>query len=697
MQILKMDFQSQSTPPVVPVMQSDAQSRFIGIALYDGGAPYAAPENAAYTVQYHGPGPNNMGWYDTISTGNNTHPAVTVDASNKHIVTLELAEQALRVNGNVFINLCVVTSTGYMLHTFPILCRVTGAAYIDPVAVRSFFYVTGITNDQWLAYVTACQDAQNRAEAAAATFQTDPTLSLPGKAADAKATGDAIGQLKEDIADAEKRITSKMTLIEPINLWGMNNITDGYVDLNGNTHELTELCYMPLDVYSGDILRLLNWTESQNKYNTYSMRFITTYDVDGKAVASSGSENANNFVIPDGITKVIITISKKIVYPCLMINPVSNPKEPIEFFIPYYVADDGFIDKDTIIEKAIDKIMDKVNNSFIKLSPSCILENGLLWNTDSDRMVVTFTLGSTSDALFVCANASGIGRLYYVNYKTGKIGTVKSDDITVIPTAWGYFEDITIPAVIGRMYALTIEKKNGTTFTMILKDLSSLETQKFTNTNDQGSGNGVRTVITSGSPIINNFITFSTQNANPYIMFIGDSFIEGNQLTTKNKDSRYCALVRDTIAVNGHDTFIYGLAGRNSTDISTAYYEQVKGICRPKYAFLEIGTNDRNYDTWLSNMTALIRDLKNNGIIPILCTLTPIIGNPESYNDNVMPNVNEWIKKSGYKYVDFNAVLTSDGVTQISSYFLSDGCHPNIDGNAVMFEKIKVDVPELFS
>ena len=46
MQILKMDFQSQSAPPVVPVMQSDAQSRFIGMALYNGGTPYKAPEGA---------------------------------------------------------------------------------------------------------------------------------------------------------------------------------------------------------------------------------------------------------------------------------------------------------------------------------------------------------------------------------------------------------------------------------------------------------------------------------------------------------------------------------------------------------------------------------------------------------------------------------------------------------------------------
>lgn len=205
MQTIKMDFQSQSAPPVVPVMQFDAQSRFIGITLYNGGVPYEAPEGASYTVQYCGPGANNMGWYDTIQLSSGTRKAVIVDSASKNVVTLELAEQALRVSGNVFVNLCVVTNTGYMLKTFPILCRVTGAAFPDTVAVQSFFYVTGITSEQWLAYVTACQDAQKRAEDAATTFETDPTLSLSGKAADAKATGDAVGQLKEDIVSNEKR------------------------------------------------------------------------------------------------------------------------------------------------------------------------------------------------------------------------------------------------------------------------------------------------------------------------------------------------------------------------------------------------------------------------------------------------------------------------------------------------------------
>lgn len=212
MQTIKMDFQSQSTPPVVPVMQSDAQSRFIGIALYNGGVLYDAPEGAIYTVQYSGPGANNMGWYNTIALSSGTRKAVVVDRDSPNVVTLELAEQALRVNGNVFVNLCVVTNTGYMLRTFPIICRVTGAAFTFPFAVKSFFYVTGLTSAQWLAYVTACQDAQKRAEDAAAKFKTDPTLSVSGKAADAAKVGEAVNaeaerakgvesQLKEDISD----------------------------------------------------------------------------------------------------------------------------------------------------------------------------------------------------------------------------------------------------------------------------------------------------------------------------------------------------------------------------------------------------------------------------------------------------------------------------------------------------------------
>lgn len=209
MQILKMDFQSQSAPPVVPVMQSDAQSRFIGMALYNGGTPYKAPEGAAYTVQYRGEGANNFGWYDQILTTSGKHAAVTVDADNAHIITLELAEQALRRPGDVHVNLCVMgPDTGYELRTFDIIVRVGGAAYPDDVAVQSYFFVTGVSSSSWLSYVSTCLEAQQAAEKAVTLAENSATTA---KKAAASASADA--KTAQDNASSAKKAADQITFI----------------------------------------------------------------------------------------------------------------------------------------------------------------------------------------------------------------------------------------------------------------------------------------------------------------------------------------------------------------------------------------------------------------------------------------------------------------------------------------------------
>ena len=209
MQILKIDFQSQSAPPVVPVMQSDAQSRFIGMALYNGGTPYKAPEGAVYTVQYRGEGANNFGWYDQILTTSGKHAAVTVDADNAHIITLELAEQALRRPGDVHVNLCVMgPDTGYELRTFDIIVRVGGAAYPDDVAVQSYFFVTGVSSSSWLSYVSTCLEAQKAAEKAVTLAENSATTA---KKAAASASADA--KTAQDNASSAKEAAEQITFI----------------------------------------------------------------------------------------------------------------------------------------------------------------------------------------------------------------------------------------------------------------------------------------------------------------------------------------------------------------------------------------------------------------------------------------------------------------------------------------------------
>ena len=140
MQTIHLDFQSQGVPPVVPVMQSDSRSRFLGIVLYNGGVPYQAPSGAEYAVEYRSAVNNASGSYSTIADGEDaSHPAVTLDADSPHIVTVELAEQALRTPGYVLVNLCVLTSGGYQLSTFPIIVRVTGVACPDATQKGTMF------------------------------------------------------------------------------------------------------------------------------------------------------------------------------------------------------------------------------------------------------------------------------------------------------------------------------------------------------------------------------------------------------------------------------------------------------------------------------------------------------------------------------------------------------------------------------
>lgn len=334
MQTLKMDFQSQSTPPVVPVMQSDSQSRFIGIALYDGGVAYEAPEGAHYTVQYCGPGANNMGWYDTITLSSGTRKAVTVDSTSKNVVTLELAEQALRVNGNVFINLCVVTNTGYMKHTFPILCRVTGAAFPDTVAVQSFFYVTGITSEQWLAYVTACQDAQKRAEAAAEKFEIDPTLSVEGKAADAAKVGEAVGRLNEDM-------TEKVPLgINIKNYIDSGNMTvGGYIDTDtGNVIDFESWCYSDyIATKPGATLCTIGWDSATERWKIKNTTNVAFYNANKAFISGFIAETDNTYNVPQNCSymRVSFSVDELNFSPMIVEKDVYDKMLSVEDRIPY--------------------------------------------------------------------------------------------------------------------------------------------------------------------------------------------------------------------------------------------------------------------------------------------------------------------------------------------------------------------------
>lgn len=193
MQKIRIDFDNPGLPQHISAVENDSQSRFFQATLYENGKAYTAPEGATYSIMYRGFGPQNQGWYDTINDGAGKRAACAVSGN---VVTCEIARQALQVPGHVSIVLCVTTGKGYMLKSWPIECDCKNDRYDSTVEIQSFFYVTQISNESWTQAIQAVEELKNT---------IDPTLSVSGKAADAKVTGDAIQGVRDDLASETSR------------------------------------------------------------------------------------------------------------------------------------------------------------------------------------------------------------------------------------------------------------------------------------------------------------------------------------------------------------------------------------------------------------------------------------------------------------------------------------------------------------
>ena len=189
MQKIRIDFDNPGLPQHISAVENDSQSRFFQATLYENGKAYTAPEGATYSIMYHGFGPQNQGWYDTINDGAGKRAACAVSGN---VVTCEIARQALQVPGHVSIVLCVTTGKGYMLKSWPIECDCKNDRYDSTAEIQSFFYITQVSNADWTQAIQAWENLKDA---------IDPTLSVSGKAADAAKVGEAVGQLKEDKID----------------------------------------------------------------------------------------------------------------------------------------------------------------------------------------------------------------------------------------------------------------------------------------------------------------------------------------------------------------------------------------------------------------------------------------------------------------------------------------------------------------
>ena len=197
--LINLNFAPGGLPATVHVSQYDDTIRQLRFQLWFGRSKVEVPSGASVRVDIKKP------------DGHIVLVSGTVDSSDRSIVTVPTTKQMTAAPGGARGTL-VVSSTGDK--------RISSAIFIlqvhrDPVedgdASDSDLSMLQDAIDQTAANASAAEAAAAEAQEAASSFTTDTTLSVTGKAADAKKTGDEISAIKADLDSQVESINDIFT------------------------------------------------------------------------------------------------------------------------------------------------------------------------------------------------------------------------------------------------------------------------------------------------------------------------------------------------------------------------------------------------------------------------------------------------------------------------------------------------------
>lgn len=201
---IKIELLRPGISPTVSVMQADENSRVLEITLNANGSAWEIPDGVSFSIAYKKPD-GTKGLYDTLPNGSN---AFTVAGNTVSVV---IAPQMLTVPGTVTASV-VISDGEHRVNTFPIIVNVIQNPAVGAVESEDYYYSSVIGNledlktenkSSLVAAVNEIFSTGGSGSDSGQNVELDTTLTQSGKAADAKAVGDALDELEEKIPSIE--------------------------------------------------------------------------------------------------------------------------------------------------------------------------------------------------------------------------------------------------------------------------------------------------------------------------------------------------------------------------------------------------------------------------------------------------------------------------------------------------------------
>ena len=390
----------------------------------------------------------------------------------------------------------------------------------------------------------------------------------------------------------------------------------------------------------------------------YTLRYVVYANADG-----SNPMNGQTSIITSNISnyfdRVINTADVNIAF----------PKENIPELIPAYssVGQNGF-----------SKTYDTINGGEYGYVASSEYPSYLKCNhTISFKGYLADTLSGTDNIKF------GIGR----NSSNGKI-------LAITPTQ----------AIIQRYDSGTNSYQNNVSFThnLTIKDFIMCEVtftwyggkfrivssggsfvQEWQNSQYSYTGNSQinygRAFVEPSITLTNVKLTQSSDRFMKPVWVCGDSY-------TSMYTARWTYQLINNFGIDGF--LIDGFPGAESKDIAPDLKQLLK-YGTPKYLYWCLGMND-NSVLWKYYATEVEELCRERGITLIYQTIPwPTTGSSEK------AKINQFIKDSGYRYVDGYSALCKDANGTWYDGMNDDGTHPTVLGAKVLAGQVLVDFPEI--